>query len=169
MTERTLVLIKPDGMKRHLVGEIIKRLEEGGLKIIDMKMMTVDRPLAEKHYHLDNEDYLRSIGQKSVDAGDKIDDLLEQGRKVITVMCRFLTSAPIIAMILEGEEGSVTKVRSIVGYTDPSKAEKGTIRGDYGEDSILKANQEGRPVYNLVHASGNVEEANDEIKLWFGK
>src|SRR3989344_1489044 len=167
--EQTLVLIKPDAIKRRLVGEILKRFEDSGLAIKDIRLIQVKRELAEKHYHFDNEDYLRSVGQKSADAGDQIDDLVAQGRKIIDSMCEFITSTPIIEIIFAGPEGTIAKVRSIVGYTDPSKAEKGTIRGDLGEDSILKANSENRPVYNLVHASGNPAEAAEEIKLWFGQ
>lgn len=168
MKQRTLVLIKPDAMKRGLAGQIISRFEKAGFEFVDIKLVQVPRQLAEEHYHLDNEDYLRSIGQKSKDAGDDVPDLVEMGRKIINAMCDFLISRPIIAMILEGED-VISGVRKIVGYTDPIKAEKGTIRGDWGEDDILTANKEGRPVYNLVHASGNPEEAETEINLWFGK
>ncbi len=165
MIQKTLVLIKPDAVKRNLIGEIIKRFEDSGLKIIQMNMLTASQDLAEQHYAAD-EDYLRAVGQKSVDAGDQVDDVLEQGRKIINAMRSFLTSGPIVAMVIEGDD-AIPNVRKIVGYTDPSSAEKGTIRGDYGQDSILKANSEGRPVYNLVHASGNPEEAEKEIALWF--
>lgn len=168
MKQRTLVLIKPDAMKRGLAGQIISRFEKAGFEFVDIKLVQVQRQLAEKHYHLDNEDYLRSIGQKSKDAGDDVPDLVEMGRKIINAMCDFLISRPIIAMILEGEDVIAT-VRKLTGYTDPIKAEKGTIRGDWGEDDILTANKEGRPVYNLVHASGNPKEAETEINLWFGK
>lgn len=166
MKQRTLVLLKPDAIQRGLAGEIISRFEKAGFQFVDIKLVNVDRLLAEKHYHLDDENYLRSIGQKSVDAGDKVHDLLIQGKKIINAMCDFLSSKPVIAMILVGEE-VVPSIRKIVGTTDPSKAEKGTIRGDFGEDNILSANREGRPVYNLVHASGTPEEAEEEIKLWF--
>lgn len=165
--QKTLVLIKPDGVKRNLIGEIIKRFEARGLKVVDLKMLTAPMKTVEQHYTSD-EDYLRTLGEKSVAAGDKVDDVVEQGRKIVTAMRKFLISGKIVAMVLEGEDG-VALVRKITGYTDPIKAEKGTIRGDLGEDSILKANSEGRPVYNLIHASGNLEEAEREIKLWFGK
>ncbi len=165
MIQKTLVLIKPDGVKRNLIGEIIGRYEKADLRVVDLKMVTATMDLAEKHYTAD-EDYLRSLGQKSRDAGDQIDDLVAQGRKIVTAMRNFLISGPVVAMILEGEE-AVPAVRKITGYTDPSSAEKGTIRGDLGEDSILQANKEARPVYNLVHASGTPDEAESEIKLWF--
>ena len=168
MVQKTLVLIKPDAMDRGLAGEVISRFEKAGFKLADLKMVQVERSLSEKHYHLDDENYLRSIGQKGLDAGDKIDDLVEQGRMIISANCDFIISRPIIAMILEGND-AVAEVRKIVGYTDPAKAEKGTIRGDLGTDNILDANREKRPVLNLVHASGTPEEAEAEIKLWFNE
>lgn len=165
MIQRTLVLVKPDGVKRNLIGEIIGRFEKENLKVVGLKMITPSKEEAQSHYGAD-EDYLRTIGEKSVAAGDEVEDLVEQGRIIITSMRNFLTSGAVVAMILEGED-AIARARQITGYTDPSKAEKGTIRGDLGEDSILKANKEGRPVYNLVHASGDEEEAEKEIKIWF--
>lgn len=165
MIQKTLVLIKPDGVKRNLVGEIISRFEKENLKVAELKMIIPSKEEAQRHYGAD-EDYLRTIGQKSVAAGDEVEDLVEQGRIIITSMRNFLTSGRVVAMVLEGEE-AISEVRKIAGYTDPSSAQKGTIRGDLGEDSILEANKEGRPVYNLIHASGNKEEAEKEIKIWF--
>lgn len=165
MTQRTLVLIKPDGVKRNLIGEIILRFEKAGLKVVEMKLMTADMVRLEKHYPSD-EEFLRSLGEKSKAAGDDIPDVLEQGKKIVESLRKFMSSGSLVAMVLEGEDG-IALVRKITGYTDPSKADPGTIRGDLGEDSILKANGEGRPVYNLIHASGNPEEAEAEIKIWF--
>lgn len=165
MQEKTLVLIKPDGVKRNLIGEIIKRFEDNDLKVVELKMIIANKFQAENHYGAD-EAYLRSIGEKSAAAGDKVDDLVEHGRKIITSMRNFLQSGPIVAMVLEGED-AIPRVRKITGFTDPSTAEKGTIRADLGQDSILQANKEGRPVYNLIHASGNPEEAEKEIIVWF--
>ena len=166
MIQKTLVLIKPDGVKRNLIGEIIDRFEKGGLKVLKMEMLTATPEILEKHYPAD-EEYLRIIGEKSKAAGDQIDDVVEQGRKVINALRTFMNSGPIVKMILEGEE-VVPLVRKITGYTDPAKADPGTIRGDLGEDSIMAANAENRPVYNLIHASGTPEEAEKEINLWFG-
>ncbi len=166
MTQRTLVLIKPDGVNRNLVGEIIKRFEDAGLKVVELKMLTVSRELISKHYPED-EEYMIAIGKKSEAAGDKVDSYLEQGRMVVNSMRDFMISGPIVAMVLEGEE-AVPLVRKVTGYTDPSSADKGTIRGDLGEDSIQAANKDKRPVKNLIHASGTPEEAESEIKLWFG-
>ncbi len=167
MIQSTLVLIKPDGVKRDLIGEIIGRFEKNRLKVIELKMLTPAMDIIERHYPSD-EGYLASLGEKSKAAGEKVTDVVEEGRKIVNNLRNFITSGKVVAMILEGEDG-VALVRKITGYTDPSKAEKGTIRGDLGEDSILKANSEGRPVYNLIHASGNEEEAVKEIELWFGK
>lgn len=167
MIQKTLVLIKPDGVERNLIGEIINRFEKNGLKVVKIEMLTASGEILAKHYPSD-EDYLRIIGEKSKAAGDAVDNVVEQGRKVVNALKTFMSSGPIVKMILEGED-AIANVRKITGYTDPAKADPGTIRGDLGEDSILQANGEGRPVYNLVHASGTPEEAEAEINLWFGQ
>ncbi len=166
MIQQTLVVIKPDGVERNLIGEIIKRYEDAGLKIVKLKMMQTNDSLMKQHYpHTD--EYFESIGKKSAAAGDNITDFIAQGRKIVSSLVEYLQSGPVVAMVLEGEE-AIPLVRKVTGYTDPATAEKGTIRGDLGEDTILKANSEGRAVKNLIHASGNLEEATAEIKLWFG-
>ena len=167
MIQKTLVLIKPDGVRRNLIGEIISCYEKAGLKIVELKMLLASMKIIEKHYPME-EGFLRLIGEKSAKAGEKVDDVLEQGKKVVGWLRDFITSGPLVAMVLEGED-AIAHVRKITGYTDPSSADKGTIRGDLGTDSILKANQEGRPVWNLIHASGTPKEAKKEIELWFGK
>lgn len=164
MTEQTLVLIKPDGVKRSLIGEIISRYERAGLKVVKLKMLTAPKEIIKKHYPSDV-DYLISLGKKSASSDDQINDFLAQGQKIVNWLRAFIVSGKVVAMVLEGEDG-IALTRTITGHTDPHSAQKGTIRGDLGEDSILKANREGRPVYNLVHASGNPEEAQAEIKLW---
>lgn len=166
MLQKTLVLIKPDAVDRNLIGEIIKRYEDNGLKVIRLKMMMAPMEIIDKHYP-QNEEYLRLIGEKSVKAGENVEDPVEMGRNVVSWLRKFITSGPIVAMVLEGED-AVLKVRKITGFTDPASAEKGSIRGDLGTDSILKANAEKRPVWNLIHASGSDEEAEKEISLWFG-
>ena len=165
--EKTLVVIKPDGVERNLVGEIIKRYENNGLKVVALKMLNVNTELIEKHYPSDDE-YVTLLGKKSEKAGDRVDNYKEQGLRIINWLRSYLTKGPVVAMVLSGED-AIKKVRKITGYTDPSEAEKGTIRGDLGNDTILKANQEHRSVYNLIHASGNPEEAEKEINLWFKK
>ena len=169
MLQQTLIIIKPDGVEKGLTDEIIRRYEAAGLSVVkrkDWKQAPMD--IIEKHYPMDDE-YIRSLGEKSVQAGDDtVMDTLSQGKKILGWLRNFITSGPIVCMILQGEE-AVSLTRKITGYTDPATAQKGTIRGDLGEDSILKANRQGRPVYNLIHASGTPEEAKREISLWFGK
>ena len=164
--EKTFVFIKPDGIERNLIGEIIKRYEEAGLKITTLEMTRPDQETIEKHYPEEKE-YLRSIGEKAEGAGEKVDNPVEYGQMIVRNLKKYVTRGPIVKMILEGEN-AVSLVRKITGFTDPTKADKGTIRSDLGDDSIAKANREGRATENLIHASGNPEEAEKEIALWFG-
>lgn len=166
MVQRTLILIKPDAMQRNLADEIIKRYEAAGLKVVEKKEITAPLEIVEKHYPMDP-DYLKLIGEKTIAAGQHVESAEEQGRKVVTWLRKFITSGPIMALVLEGED-AVALARKTTGFTDPATAEKGTVRGDLGTDNILDANREERPVYNLIHASGSPEEAKKEIKLWFG-
>lgn len=166
MVQRTLIIIKPDGVDGGFTNEIIKRYESRGLRVVKRKEMDrAPMSIIEKHYPMDS-DYLKSIGEKTIAAGQKVKSAEDQGRKVVSWLRKFITSGPIVALVLEGED-AVSLARKITGFTDPSTAEKGTIRGDLGTDSILKANTEQRPVYNLLHASGSEVEAEKEIKLWF--
>lgn len=173
--EETLVLIKPDGMRRNLIGKIIARFEKEQLKIIGLKLVKADKKLAEKHY-TDTDAQIIGMGNKTLGTtGEKKSNEIfgtiepkEIGLQLRDWLLQFITSIPVAAMVLEGEE-AVQKVRKIAGFTDPSKAEKGTIRGDMGVDSIPKANEERRATENLIHASGSVEEAQQEIALWFSK
>lgn len=165
MTQKTLIIIKPDGVERNLIGKIISYYEEAGLKVIKLKMMSASRELIMKHYE-ENEDYMKAIGQKSRDAGNQVDDILEYGRMIVKSLRDYMTSGPVVPMILEGQD-AIALARKITGFTDPTQAEKGTIRGDLGNDSIAKANGENRPTKNLIHASGTPDEAAKEISLWF--
>ncbi|RME78768.1 nucleoside-diphosphate kinase [Candidatus Woesearchaeota archaeon] len=142
MIERTLVLLKPDAVERALVGEIIQRFERVGLRIAGMKMIRVDPELAKKHYaaHVDKQFY--------------------QGLE------DFITSGPVVAMVLEGLH-AVELVRKMVGGTEPKSAAPGTIRGDYAHHSYMYADQKGISIKNLIHASGTQEEADQEVQLWF--
>lgn len=166
MVEQTLIIIKPDGVERGLTEQIIRRYEAVGLRVAKRKGLMAPLDLVEKHYPMDP-DYLKSIGEKTIAAGQKVTSAEDQGRKVVTWLRKFITSGPVVMLILEGED-AISAARKATGFTDPATAEKGTIRGDLGTDNILKANMEGRPVYNLIHASGSEEEAKKEIKLWFG-
>lgn len=166
---RSLVLLKPDAVKRNLIGEIIKRFEDKDLKVIALEMMTADKPILVKHYNLDNYDYVLTLGHvdpTGMSVQEK-KDRYDKNLKILEAVQDYVASGPIVKMVLEGGDDAVALIRQIVGKTDPSKADKGTIRGDLGEDSFEAADKEGRSVYNLIHASGNDEEAGLEINLWF--
>ena len=140
--ERTLVIIKPDGVRRKLVDKIIERYEEKGLKVIALKKMKATKELLKKHYSA------------------------HVGKSFYSGLERFMTSGEVVTFVLEGSD-AIKRAREITGATDPSKAAKGTIRGDLGIDSGEKADKAGRAIENLVHASGTREEAEKEIRLWF--
>lgn len=161
-----MIIIKPDGVQRDLTDEIIRRYEAAGLKVVKRKDIMAPLNIVEKHYPM-NPDYLRLIGEKTIAAGQQVASAEDQGRKVVIWLRKFITSGPIVAMVLEGED-AVAVARKTTGFTDPATAQKGTIRGDLGTDNILDANLEERPVWNLIHASGSKEEAKKEINLWFG-
>lgn len=163
--ERTLVVIKPDGVEKNLIGEIIKYYEKNGLKITALEMLSVNEDLISKHYP-EEEKYLYHIGENAISHGEPVDDSIKYGRMIVNRLKKYLTRGPVVKMIIEGKN-AVARVREINGSTDPSKAEKGTIRGDFGTDAISRANKEARATENLVHASGSIEEAEREIKLWF--
>lgn len=166
MLQQTLIIIKPDGVSRGLTDEIIRRYGVVGLKVVKRKDLVAPMEIIEKHYPMDPE-YLKSIGEKTIAAGQQVKSAEDQGRKVVTWLRKFITSGPVVAMLLEGED-AVALARKTTGFTDPATAEKGTIRGDLGTDNILDANREQRPVWNLIHASGSEIEAKKEIELWFG-
>ena len=141
MIEQTLVLVKPDGVARGLVGEIIKRFEQRGLKIVALKMVKVNPDFSKKHYseHIDKSFY------KDLE--------------------KYITQGPVTAMIIEGAE-AINIVRKIVGSTFPGDANLGTIRGDFCHMSKDHAKTENKG-YNLIHASANKTDAEKEISLWF--
>ncbi len=171
--ERTLVIIKPDGIQRNLVGEIISRFERTGLKLIATKMMVPTEELVEKHYTLDP-DWLRIAGEKSIkSAKEKGNPVLseiplEVGNMVLNSLKKYLTCGPVMAMVWEGVH-AVSIVRKLTGSTEPLSSDVGTIRGDFVIDSYQLSNHDGRAVRNLIHSSGSVKEANDEIKHWFNE
>lgn len=146
MIERTLVLIKPDGVKRLLAGRMVMRFEDAGLKIIGMRMQWIDRDFAMKHYTEDIS--------------------IRRGEKVRNLLLDFITEGPVIAMCLEGVN-AIENVRKIVGKTEPLSAAPGTIRGDFAHVSFAQADKNIRPVANLIHASGDKDDAKAEVALWF--
>jgi len=176
VTEQSLVLVKPDGVKRGLVGDITSRFEKSGLKIIAMKMVWVDKDFAGKHYPDARTELLKGIGEKTLETYEKYGkdpnedlgtmDPLEIGKMVNKWNMEFLSSGPVVAILLEGPH-AIENVRMVVGATLPVFADPGTIRGDYSLDSPALANERKRAVHNMVHASGNTEEAEYEKQLWF--
>lgn len=169
--ERTLVIIKPDGVQRTLVGEIIKRYEKIGLKLVGLKMLVPSAEQVDEHYNLDPE-WKKNVGEKSI-AGYKkkgvtppSEDPVEVGNMVIEVLVKYMISGPVIAMVWQGAH-AVEIVRKVTGGTEPLSSDVGTIRGDYVVDSYQMADSDKRAIRNLIHASGSVEEANNEIKHWF--
>lgn len=177
MIERSLVLLKPDAIVRGVTGEILHRFERAGLKIIGMKMAQPDVEFVKQHY-LTTEDNLRVMGERTLkDCEESGDDPVEMvgtadpveiGRLVWKWGVEFLMTGPVIALVFEGPN-AISNIRSIVGNTMPVKAAPGTIRGDFGLDSAVVGNKLNRAIYNLVHASGNAEEAEREVKLWFSE
>jgi nucleoside-diphosphate kinase len=170
-TERTLVVIKPDGVQRALIGEIIKRYERSGLKLIGMKMMKVDEDFVVQHYTLDPE-WRRITGEKTIkgyhDKGmtPPITDPFEITEKLLGRLKKYMASGPVIAMVWEGTH-AVAIVRKITGGTEPLTAAIGSIRGDFLVDSYEVSDVDVRAIRNLVHAAGSPAEAEQEIPHWF--
>ncbi|MDX1535569.1 MAG: nucleoside-diphosphate kinase [Candidatus Spechtbacterales bacterium] len=171
--EQTLVILKPDAVQRSLMGEIIQRLERVGLKMVAAKMMVAKEDQVEKHYTLDPQ-WRKVTGEKTIEGYKKkgleppSDDPLEISAKILENLKKYMASGPIVTMVWEGAH-SVQLVRKIVGGTEPLTSDVGTIRGDYVLDSYQMGDTDGRSVRNLVHASGSVKEAEDEINHWFNK
>lgn len=173
--EKTFVLVKPDGVKRGLVGECVKRFEQRGLKLIACKMILSSEQQAREHYP-GTDEWLKGMGNKTLETYAKYgkdpvaelgsNDPLEIGKEIYTWNTDFLTSGPVVAMIFSGIH-AIDMVRKIVGKTIPAFAEMGTIRGDYSVDSPVLANDGKRAIHNVIHASGDPSEAEHEIAHWF--
>ena len=148
MIERTLILLKPDAVQRGIVGEILTRFERAGLKMVGAKMLSPDKNQYEQHYE--------GISKM----------ITRRGQEAFDVTVEFMMSGPVIAVVLEGVQ-AVSLVRKMVGTTEPKEAQPGTIRGDYAHISFDYANSNGTSIPNLIHASGDPEEAKQEISLWF--
>lgn len=144
--QQTLVLVKPDGVARGLTGEVIKRFEQRGLKIIALKLVKINMDRAKQHY---------------------TDDITKRrGEKVRTMLLDFITEGPVTAMIVEGVD-AIENVRKLVGATESKAASPGTIRGDYTHVSYAHADEKEIPVRNVIHASGDEADAKHEVALWF--
>lgn len=146
MIECTFVMIKPDGVKRALVGDVISRFEKAGLKLVAMKMLLVDETFAKEHY--------------------TEDITIRRGERVRRDLVTFVTEGPVVAMVWEGIS-AIDVVRKLVGATEPKAAMPGTIRGDYAHVSFSYADKKQIAVKNIIHASSDATDAEREIKLWF--
>ena len=174
-TERTFCMIKPDGVMRGLMGEIIKRFEQRGLKIIGLKMMHASHAHVDAFYPQDPA-WLERIGEKTLGTFTEYgvdpikalgtDDKMVIGGQVRERLVNFIASGPVVAMVIEGIH-SIAVVRKLVGATLPVFAEPGTIRGDYSHDAPTAANMENRTIYNIIHASETKDEAKHEVGHWF--
>jgi len=173
--ERTIILIKPDGVKRGLIGEIISRIEKRGLKIIALEMFQATRDQIDKHYPKDKK-WITRIGEKTlknfkdyntdVKKQMKTNDPFKIGKMVRGWLITFMVSGPMVKIVVEGIH-AIEMVRKIVGSSLPSEADMGTIRGDFSVDDATAANRDKRAIHNIVHASENPSEAKHELALWF--
>ncbi|OHA65814.1 MAG: nucleoside-diphosphate kinase [Candidatus Wildermuthbacteria bacterium RIFCSPHIGHO2_02_FULL_49_9] len=173
--ERTVVIVKPDGVRRGLIGEIVNRFERRGLKIIALELFSATKQQIDDHYPKDEKWILR-LGEKTlanytqygIDAKAELgtDDKKEIGLMVRGWLLDYMTSAPLVKMIVKGIH-AVDMVRKISGPTMPAAAEMGTIRGDFSVDDASAANRDKRAIHNIVHASETPQEAEHEIQFWF--
>lgn len=174
--EKTFLMVKPDGVRKGLTGEIIKRIEQRDLKIIALEMFQPTESQIDNHYPKDKA-WIDRLGEKTLSTYRKYnydpikelgtDDPAKIGKEVRKWLFKYLTAAPLVRMVIQGVH-AVDMVRKIAGPTMPYQADMGTIRGDFSNDSPTLANKEKRAVMNLVHASETSEEAEHEIKYWFG-
>ncbi|MBI1973490.1 nucleoside-diphosphate kinase [Candidatus Micrarchaeota archaeon] len=177
LVERTFVMVKPDGVQRGIVGDCLRRFENAGLKIVAMKLVHPTPAFIEKHYPSDD-GWLRMVGEKSAstfrDLGIPLkqkfgtEDTLEIGKQIKKWLVKYISSGPVVAMAIEGYR-AIENVRRITGPTKPFEAAPGTIRGDYSLDDPGLGNALSRPLLNIIHASGNKGEADNELALWFRK
>lgn len=168
--ERTLIILKPDTVQRSLIGEVIKRFERTGLKFTAMKMFVPEKDKLMVHYNKDEAWFLKK-GNRIIEdlkaQGLPVEkDPIAYGRGIIDTIVTYMTVAPVIAMVLEGNQ-AVAVVTKLVGTTEPSTSDVGTIRGDYTVDSYGHSSYENRAVRNLIHCSESPEEAEREIAVWF--
>lgn len=171
--EQTLVIVKPDGVQRSLIGEIIKRFEQAGLKLAALKMVLPTAKHIEQHYTLDP-NWRRVTGEKTIESykakglTPSSEDPLAITAKILVNLKKYMTAGPVVAMVWQGTH-AVKIVRKITGGTEPLTSDVGTIRGDFVLDSYQVSDADGRAVRNLIHASGSPAEATLEIKHWFAE
>jgi nucleoside-diphosphate kinase len=169
--EKSLVIVKPDGVQRSLIGEVTGRIERVGLKLVGLKFQIPSVEQARAHYTIDSE-WVRKAGEKGVSArlsrGEDVSGLdpIQIGNEILSKLQKYMSSGPVVIMVWQGAH-AVDVIRKIVGGTEPRTSDVGTIRGDFVHDSYEISNIEQRSVRNVVHASGSIEEAEKEIMLWF--
>lgn len=168
--ERTFVIIKPDGVQRSLMGEIIKRYERTGLKLVGMRFGIADESKLWKHYNKDEAWFLKKgtkiLEDKKASGLPVTKEAIEYGKDIIGQLVKFMTAGPVLMLVFEGNQ-SVAVVKKITGETEPATSDVGTIRGDLTLDSYSIAAVHDRAVRNLIHCSDSVSEAEREISLWF--
>ncbi len=167
--ERTFVILKPDTVQRSLMGEVIKRFEQTGLKCTAMKMFIADEARLFQHYNKDEAWFLKKgtgIVESLKEQGKEVTkEPIEYGKDIIRANANYMSAAPVVAMVWEGNQ-AVAVIKKIVGSTEPATSDVGTVRGDYTVDSYSHAAYENRAVRNLIHCSDAPEEAEREIALW---
>jgi nucleoside-diphosphate kinase len=170
MIEQTFLLVKPDGVQRALVGKIISRLEDSGLKVVAMKMVLPDKKLAGIHYAEDKA-WMESVGAKTLAAFKEKgipskETALQIGNRVRSYLIEYITSGPVVAAVIEGNE-AIFITRKILGATEPRKADPSSVRGAYSISSYELADEQKRAVRNIAHASEDKKTAEREISIWF--
>jgi nucleoside-diphosphate kinase len=176
MQQKTLLILKPDCVKRGLIGEVTTRFEKVGLKIVAMKMAMATREQLEKHYPLSDQNWISKVGQKSlnnfVENGLDVqkylgsEDTLVIGTKIVNNLVEFMLHSPVVILCLEGPD-SVAMCRKLIGSTLPCNSSLGSIRGDYSLDNPMLASIQNRPIFNLIHGSETVQDAQKELRIWF--
>jgi nucleoside-diphosphate kinase len=177
MIQKSLILLKPDAVARGLSGEIISRIERTGLKVVAAKLIKSELAKGRTHYQKDDE-WKFKVGERAIQECQDFNlDILEVfgtnspieiGNLVVERNAEFLNSGAVFAMIFQGPN-AVKKIRNLIGSTFPESANPGTIRGDFGLENSFTGTKRKRTTYNLIHASGSVEEAEEEIKIWFNE
>jgi nucleoside-diphosphate kinase len=167
--EKTFVIVKPDGVQRNFIGEIIARIERTGLKFVAMKMAVPTEEQCWAHYNKDDAWFLakgtKIVEDRTARGAEVTKSALEYGKEIVGRLVKFMTAGPVVIMVIEGNQ-AVGIVKKLVGSTEPLTSDVGTIRGDLTLDSYTLADADGRAVRNLVHCSDKPAEAEREIKIW---
>lgn len=168
--ERTLIIIKPDGVQRSLMGEVIKRIERTGLKFVAFKFFVPSRENLITHYNKQDEWFLRKgtriVEDRKAHGLPVEKEPIDYGKEIIDLIVKFMTAGPVLAAVVEGNQ-AVAVVTKLVGGTEPATSDVGTIRGDFTIDSYDHSSVQNRAVRNLIHCSESPEEAAREIAVWF--